>query len=64
MNQTFLLKMTILFRTFSKFGSTKSQPFARSQFQPFALYDSLDDLVRGLTNQESQKMDHFVSEAV
>lgn len=39
-------------------------PFTRTQFQPFDVYDSYDDLVRGLANQECQRMDHFASEAV
>jgi hypothetical protein len=38
--------------------------FQRIQQKPFELYDSFDDIVRGLTQQECQKMDHFASDAV
>lgn len=56
--------MIFLLRLFNPFGSSKNVPFTRTQFQPFEVYDSYDDLVRGLANQECQRMDHFASEAV
>ncbi|CAL8130640.1 unnamed protein product [Orchesella dallaii] len=51
-------------KLFNPFGASRNKPFSQTQFQPFDVYDSTDDLVRGLANQESQKMDRFASQSV
>ncbi|ODM94915.1 Chorion peroxidase [Orchesella cincta] len=51
-------------KMFNPFGASRNKPFSQTQFQPFEVYDSCDDLVRGLANQESQRMDRFASQAV
>jgi hypothetical protein len=53
------------FRGFNQFGSvSEAMRLEKSQFQPFSLYDSFDSFVRGLTTQECQRFDNFVSDSV
>ncbi|KAK3917344.1 Chorion peroxidase [Frankliniella fusca] len=50
-----------------RFGNVrKNFPLSKSAFKPFMLYeeDGIDDMVRGLTTQSSQKFDRFFTKEV
>lgn len=50
-----------------RFGNVrKNFPLSKSAFKPFMLYEEegIDDMVRGLTTQSSQKFDRFFTREV
>lgn len=54
-------------RGVGKFGNVrKNFPLSKSAFKPFMLYEEegIDDMVRGLTTQSSQKFDRFFTKEV